>query len=105
MKVSKEEVLKIARLARLKLKDDEGEMLREDLDEILEYVDRLKSLREEMDNTKIVKGKLETNFREDIMKSSFSQEEALFNSPLVIKEYIRIPKVVNVFHQNDTESE
>jgi aspartyl-tRNA(Asn)/glutamyl-tRNA(Gln) amidotransferase subunit C len=44
MKISREEVLRVAELAHLELSGDEVEMYRGQLDEILTYIDKLKEL-------------------------------------------------------------
>ena len=45
MSITREEILQIATLARLRLTDSESEDLSQDLSQILEYVDKLASLR------------------------------------------------------------
>ena len=45
MSITREEILQIATLARLRLTDSEAEDLSHDLNEILEYVDTLASLQ------------------------------------------------------------
>ena len=45
MSITREEILRIAILARLRLTDSESEDLSDDLNQILEYVDMLASLR------------------------------------------------------------
>jgi aspartyl-tRNA(Asn)/glutamyl-tRNA(Gln) amidotransferase subunit C len=46
MSISREEILQIAKLARLRLTDSESDDLSHDLSQILEYVDTLSSLPE-----------------------------------------------------------
>ena len=45
MSITREEILQIANLARLRLTDSESEALSHDLNQILEYVDTLASLQ------------------------------------------------------------
>ena len=47
MSVEREEVLRIAKLARLRLSEDELERMTTDLNAILEHVDQLRELEEE----------------------------------------------------------
>ena len=48
MSVSREDVIRIAELARLRLTELESKSLREDLNDILEYVDTISSVPEDM---------------------------------------------------------
>lgn len=74
------DILKIAKLANLKLKDDEKTELESQLSSILEYIEKLKELKtENIEETSQVTN-LENVEREDIVLPSLSQEQALSNT-------------------------
>lgn len=95
MSVSKEEILYIAKLANLKINDDEIEKYKNDINQILDYI----KLLDEVDTTgvKPLSHPLEFNakLREDVMIDSVSTEDALKNAPSHDGEYFKIPKVIN----------
>ena len=79
-KISREEVKKIAKLAGLKLAENEAEKFQKQLSDVLDYV----AVLDELDTTKVkptsqVTG-LENIIRADETEPSLSQEEALSNT-------------------------
>ena len=93
MPVSKEEVEKIAALAKLNLSEDEKEKFTVQLSEILDYVEKLNEL--DTTNIKPLYHVLEfdTPLRDDIPKISLTREEALMNAPAKEDGYFKTPKV------------
>ena len=95
MSVSLNDLEKIAQLARLNLKESEKEKYLEQVNQILQYVEKLnevdtngvKPLSHSMDLVNVM--------REDINKKSLSQEEALRNAPSKNENYFKVPKVVS----------
>jgi len=81
MALTIEEVKHVARLARLRLSDDELEQMRTDLSRILEYIDMLK----EVDVTDVAPTAQVTDLfnveREDEPRPSLAREDALANAP------------------------
>lgn len=94
MAVTKKDVEKIAELARLKFSDEELENFTPQMNEILSYMDKLNELHTE--NVKPLSHPVEqTNvFREDELKSSISNEEALKNAPDKTDSHFKVPKVI-----------
>ncbi len=94
MAVSKEEVVKISKLAKLKLSDDEVAEFTSDMNKILDYMDKLNEL--DTENVKPLSHPLEgTNvFREDVLKKSIDREDALKNAPERTEEFFKVPKVI-----------
>lgn len=92
--ISKEEVLHIAKLAKLKLSEEELEMFQEQLGKILEYFKKLEGLNTE--NVEPMKHVIETKnvLREDEPKEPISQEEALKNAPKSKEGFFEVPKVI-----------
>lgn len=92
--LSIEEVIHIERLARLKLTDEEREMYRRQLNDVLNYAAKL----DEIDTTNVppMYHVLPVNnvLREDIPKENFTQEEALSNAPLQDNGFFVIPPIL-----------
>ncbi len=94
MSVTRKEVEHIAHLAKLKLNEDELEEFTKDLNQILTYVDQLNEVDTsgvEPLSHPIMSVK---NLREDELKKSVSQSDALKNSPKHDEEFFLVPKVI-----------
>jgi len=93
MKIDLREVYQVARLARLKITEEEAERLMAQLNRILTYMDKLN----ELDTTGIEPMAhalpLTNAFRADEVKSSLPPEEALANAPQRRDEFFTVPKV------------
>ncbi len=94
MAISIQDVEHIAKLARLRLTEEEKLRFQKELGKIIEYFDQLKKL-----NTKGVSPTthvvpLENVLREDVVTPSLPVEEALANAPDRKGNYFRVPKVV-----------
>jgi aspartyl-tRNA(Asn)/glutamyl-tRNA(Gln) amidotransferase subunit C len=94
MSVEKDEVRKIARLARLALKPEEVTQFQADLSQILNYVAKIQSV-----DTKDVPAQLhpesaESVLREDQVQPCLPREEALQNAPDTDGVCFRVPPVL-----------
>lgn len=94
MAVTKKEIEKIAELARIKFSDEELESFTPQMNEILSYMDKLNEL--DTENVKPLSHPVEqTNvFRDDIVKPSISNQDALKNAPAKDDNHFRVPKVI-----------
>ncbi len=94
MNISKEEVLKVANLARLELSQEEAENMAEQLATILGYVAKMDEIdcRDIAPTTHVLA--IENAFRDDVMKPSLSQAEALANAPLHNDEAFIVPRII-----------
>lgn len=94
MALTREEVLKVAKLARLEFNNDEIEKYQTELNEILNYIDMLNEL--DTENTKPLSqvNNDTNNLRKDEVKPSLSVKEALKNAPEEIDGTVVVPKVV-----------
>lgn len=92
--LSIEEVIHIERLARLKLTDEEREMYRRQLNDVLNYAAKLDEI--DTNNVPPMYHVLPVNnvLREDIPKENFTQEEALSNAPLQDNGFFVIPPIL-----------
>lgn len=94
MSISEETVRKVAKLAALELKDDEVHTLRNQLGDILDYVDQLSKLSTEGINpTSHVHGVVNA-FRDDIAKESLAVEKLEKIAPDFALGGFRVPKII-----------
>ncbi|MEJ6776426.1 MAG: Asp-tRNA(Asn)/Glu-tRNA(Gln) amidotransferase subunit GatC [Crocinitomicaceae bacterium] len=94
MKISEETVDHIAHLARLEFEGEKKETIKEDLERILEFIDKLKQVETENVEPLIYMTNEVNRLREDESKVTLSQEEVLKNAPKKDSDYFRIPKVL-----------
>ena len=94
MRVSLEDVRKVAQLARLALTPEEEVQLIGELNQILDYVAAL----DELDTAGVAPTShvlpLSNVFREDEITPSLPQAEALANAPSSGHGHFRVPKVI-----------
>lgn len=94
MKISKEEVEHVAHLARLTLSERELEVMTGQLDNILSYVDKLGELDTSQTTPTSHVFSVSNAFREDVVKKSLSQAEAVKNGPKQDGETFQVPKII-----------
>ena len=94
MAVTIKDVEYIADLARLKFSKEELENFTKQLNQILEYMDKLNEL--DTSNVEPLSHPVEgTNvFRDDKVEESISREEALKNAPDSDDVFFKVPKVI-----------
>lgn len=95
MPVTKKDVEYIANLAKLRFNDEELDNFTHELNEILNYVEKLNEL--DTNNIEPLSHPIENVnvFREDQLKPSIDREEALRNAPSSTEEFFKVPKVIN----------
>lgn len=94
MKISRDEVQHVARLARLALNDTELNALTGDMDAILAYVDQLDRLETDTIIPTAHAVPMANAFRPDAVRPSFSPEVALSNAPAPDPAGFRVPRVI-----------
>ena len=92
--ISREEVQHVARLARLHLTDEEAERMREQLDAILAYIDKLRELDVEGVEPTAHAVPLVNVMRDDALAPCLPQEQALANAPDRANEFFRVPRII-----------
>ena len=94
MRLSIDEVEKVAKLARLEITEAEKEAFSEQLSSILTYMDQLKGLDTEgVEPTATVLE--QTNvFREDEVRPSLPVEQALANAPEQGDGFFSVPRIL-----------
>jgi len=94
MQITADEVLYVAKLARLNLSPEEVESTTGQLDRILRYVAKLNELDTEGVEPTTHALSLRNAFREDVVVESLGQEAALSNGPVQNGEAFVVPKVI-----------
>lgn len=94
MKLSPQEVLKIANLARLQLSAEEVDRYGGQLSAILDYIEKLKSLNVEGIEPTAHAMLVPTPFREDVVVQDKTLEKSLKNSPDWEGPFFKVPKVL-----------
>lgn len=95
MKITNELVEHIAHLARLEFEGESKDAIREDLSNIISFMEKLQEVDTENVEPLIFMTDEINHLREDIAEVSISKEEALKNAPQKDSDYFRIPKVLN----------
>ena len=94
MAITREEVLHVARLARLALSDADADRLREQLGDLLEYMKQLDGL----DTSGVVPTshavEMGTPFREDTVLPFGDPEAILSNAPDREDGFFRVPRII-----------
>ncbi len=93
-KVSLEETRKVAKLAKLEFSDEELARYAENMNRILEYMDKLGELDTEGIEATIHAVELETPFREDEPHVSLPREEGLKNAPDTREGFNKVPRIM-----------
>lgn len=94
MEVNDALVEKLANLARLKFNDAEKQEIKNDLQRMIVFVEKLNEL--ELENVEpLLHMSEEVNvLRDDEVKGSVSRAEALKNAPSHDDEFFKVPKVI-----------
>jgi aspartyl-tRNA(Asn)/glutamyl-tRNA(Gln) amidotransferase subunit C len=94
MPVTKEDIIRTARLARLELSPEQMEAMTQTLGKVFQYIDQL----HEVDTTGVepLHHVLDVYnvMDDDIPHQCLSREEALANAPDRTEEYFRVPRIV-----------
>lgn len=94
MKITKEDVEHIAKLAKLHFEPEGIEKMQNEMNKILEYIEKLN----ELDTSKVEPLShvidLKNVFREDVVNQVYSTEELLKNAPSKTEKFFRVPKVI-----------
>ncbi|MGZ5339272.1 MAG: Asp-tRNA(Asn)/Glu-tRNA(Gln) amidotransferase subunit GatC [Thermoleophilaceae bacterium] len=89
--IDREQVLHVAKLARLRLSDDEVERMTGELSQILEHVEQMEGLDlDGVEPTSHVVA-LENVLRDDVPRDSLSRKRALEGAPEAAADGFRVP--------------
>ena len=94
-KLSREEVLKLAKLSRLRLSDEEIDQFGSEISEILEYVEQLSSVDTKgLKPTSQVTGLVNVMRPDDEISYQANPEDLLRNAPAVEKKQFKVKRVL-----------
>lgn len=94
MQVDKEEIMHIAKLAALNIKEDEIEEYRKNLQDILNFADIVNSVNTDNVSETIGSTSNSNMFRKDEIKEFDDKEALLQNAPEKQNNMFSIPKVI-----------
>jgi aspartyl-tRNA(Asn)/glutamyl-tRNA(Gln) amidotransferase subunit C len=92
--LTREQVLKVARLSRLALPEEKVDLFAQQLADILGYVEQIAELDVEGVEPMAHPGDLRNRLDEDEVGSSLSREDALRNAPQSRDGFLVVPKVL-----------
>lgn len=87
-------IRKLAHLARLEFSEEKEQEVLQDLNKILDWMDKLRELNTEHVEPLTHMTEEVNVMREDIAKNTVTHEEALLNAPKKDSDYFRVPKVM-----------
>ncbi|MFB3818942.1 MAG: Asp-tRNA(Asn)/Glu-tRNA(Gln) amidotransferase subunit GatC [Candidatus Methylomirabilales bacterium] len=93
-KITREEVEHVARLARLALSDEEKAEMTAQLDAILAYMDKLNAIDTTGVEPTTTVIPMVSAMRDDVVRPSLSQDEALANAPDREDAFFRVPRII-----------
>ncbi len=91
MEITREEVLRIARIARIAIADDEIELYRKQLQDILSYSSCVTELAATLENSDLHKNS--NIFREDKV-TGFNPQDILDRAPDAQDSYFVVPRIL-----------
>ena len=94
MKISTEDVQKLAHLSRLQLNDSEAEAMKQVLTKILDFVAAIEAMDLEGIEPLVYMTDRENVLREDEPEAVMTHAQAMKNAPDADSDYFRVPRVV-----------
>ncbi len=95
VKITKEQVEHVAKLARLNLTEAEKERLTGEMENIIAFADKLNELDTSGIEPTAHVIPMQNVFREDVVKPSFDREKILANAPSQEDGCYKVPKIVD----------
>ena len=94
MKIDNALIDKLAELSRLEFDEAARVTLREDMQKIIDMVDKLKEVNVDGIEPLIYMSDERSVLREDVVTGQVSKEAALSNAPQKDSDYFKVPKVI-----------
>ena len=94
-KLSKEEVLHVAHLARISLTEEEIEKFRGELKVLMDDIDKIKDVKDYDDEMMYTPINDNTRLREDVVGEMLSASDATINAPKKNGSFIEVPVMIN----------
>ena len=94
MEVNDDLINNLAQLARLEFNDAERDEIKNDLQKMIAFIDKLNELDTTGVEPLLHMSENVNVLREDEVKGSITREDALKNAPLHDEEFFKVPKVI-----------
>lgn len=94
MEVNDDLINNLAQLAKLEFNDAERNEIKNDLQKMIAFIDKLNELDTTGVEPLLHMSENVNVLREDEVKGSISREEALKNAPLHDEQFFKVPKVI-----------
>lgn len=95
-KISREEILKLAKLSKLRLSEDEIEQYQKELSEILDYVSQLSKVdTKNLKPTSQVTGLENATRRDEVIDYGVTPSDLLKNVPAIKDNQIKVKRVIS----------
>ena len=94
-KLSREEVLHVAHLARISLTEEEIEKFRGELKVLMDDIDKIKDVNDYDDEMMYTPIDGNARLREDVVGDMLSAKEATINAPKKNGSFIEVPVMIN----------
>ncbi|MGY0374475.1 Asp-tRNA(Asn)/Glu-tRNA(Gln) amidotransferase subunit GatC [Clostridium sp. JNZ J1-5] len=95
MSVSKQDVEYIAKLAKLKFTESEKNDLINDLNKIINYMDKLNEVNTDDVDIMINPCEIGSRYREDLVCESSELDNFIEDSPKSLGEFIVVPRIID----------
>jgi aspartyl-tRNA(Asn)/glutamyl-tRNA(Gln) amidotransferase subunit C len=93
--LTSDEVLKLARLSRLNLTDEEVNLFLQEINSILDYVKKLQSIETtDLEPTYQVNGLFSVMRKDEIIDYGATKSELLINAPAIEKGHFKVRRVL-----------
>lgn len=94
-RLSREEVLHVAYLARISLTEEEIEKFRVQLKVLMDDIDKIKEVKDYDDEMMYTPIEDNTRLREDVVGKMLSASDATINAPKKNGSFIEVPVMIN----------
>jgi aspartyl-tRNA(Asn)/glutamyl-tRNA(Gln) amidotransferase subunit C len=94
-KIDLDTIDRLAHLSRLEFDGSEKQELVKNMNRMLEFVDKLNELDTDQVEPLIYMSEEVNVLRDDVMKVTLTQKEALMNAPQKDSDYFKVPKVMD----------
>jgi aspartyl-tRNA(Asn)/glutamyl-tRNA(Gln) amidotransferase subunit C len=94
MEVTEQMVDKLAHLARLSFSDAEKQAVKQDLQSMIVFVEKLQELDTTGVQPLLHMGNNTNVLRSDVVKGSVTRKEALLNAPIKDEQFFKVPKII-----------
>ncbi|AWL08734.1 Asp-tRNA(Asn)/Glu-tRNA(Gln) amidotransferase subunit GatC [Aquirufa nivalisilvae] len=94
MKVNKDDVIKIAHLARLELKEEKIQDMQDSINKVLDWMEALNAVDTSSVEPLVHMTPALNHFREDQAKAMLDRQKALNLGPNTNESYFKVPQVI-----------